>query len=169
MVRMKLNLGNRILLIYMDNLQKNMEKWCIIILSWIKSLHIIQKYSYSKIYIEKWQEGNSPDFSADSLWVANDFIFFFKFFFIYKIYNRKKTNIRPGINLAVTNSMGCLDLKTVSGAGLFALKEQLSLRLRLLSWGDHHQLQHHSSALLHWLTVLRCASLSENSCLYSTN
>ena len=53
MVRMKLNLGNRILLIYMDNLQKNMEKWCIIILSWIKSLHIIQKYSYSKIYIEK--------------------------------------------------------------------------------------------------------------------
>ena len=99
----------------------------------VKSLHIIQKYSYSKIYIEKWQEGNSPDFNADSLWVANDFIFFFKIFFIYKIYNRKKTNIRPGINLAVTNSMGCLDLQMVSDAGLFALKEQLSLRLRLLS------------------------------------
>ena len=58
MVRMKLNLGNRILLIYMDNLQKKhgemvyyhikLEKY-----QNVKSLHIIQKYSYSKIYIEK--------------------------------------------------------------------------------------------------------------------
>ena len=109
----------------------------VITLNWknseLNSLHIIHKHNYAKIFIEKWQEGNSPDFNADSLWVASDFIFFFKIFFIYKIYNRKKTNIRPGINLAVTNSVGCLDLQTVSDAGLFALKEQLSLRLRLLS------------------------------------
>ena len=146
----------------------------VITLNWknseLNSLHIIHKHNYAKIFIEKWQEGNSPDFNADSLWMVNDFAFFFQIFCMYKIYNRKKASIGPG-----TNSMGCLELQTwcqmlffcFCFCFCFALKGQSFLWLKQFSQRD--QLQHYSSVVSSWHTVLTCASLSENSCLWSAN